>query len=157
MCDKKMKKIYLLIMLFVFLVGCGNTDIENLYGEYYFEEVSYLSFFSSSTSEYLETKMERTKYIVEENLFKIELLDNISEISNPNYVGEEIPSDSEILADIGNILGNDIEYQYSIYSKNGDKTYLRLYVSSDSIWIASYADNTADRSEIIMYIYKLSR
>jgi len=41
-------------------------------------------------------------------------------------------------------------------AKNG-LTKWRSYVSSDCLWIGTYVDNTADGSEIIMDIYKLSK
>ena len=33
----------------------------------------------------------------------------------------------------------------------------RLYVSSDCLWIGKYNDNTKNGSEVIMYIYRLSK
>ena len=139
------------------IVGCSNKDKQNFYGAYAFEKVSYLSGLSSSTVDYVDEKMAGTEYAIKADLFKIESADNTVEISSPNYVREEIPNDFSILSDVRGFIGNEAECQYTICKKDGSKTHLRLYVSSDSLWIASYADNTADGSEIIMYIYKLSR
>jgi len=100
--------------------------------------------------------MAGTTYIIEENLFKIESADSIVEISSPNYVKEEIQGNLSALYDKDTIDGNKVEYQYTIYDKEGNKTNLRLYVSSDYLWVAFYVDNTANGSEIIMYIYKLT-
>jgi len=139
------------------MVGCRINGKPDLFGEYDFKEVDYLSLLSSSSVDFLENEMEGTKFLVEENLFKIELDDNIFEIIEPNYIKEDIPSNPGAMLDIRKILDGEAEYQYTIYSKEGEKTYKRLYTSQDSIWLASYVDNTADGSEIFLYVYQLSR
>jgi hypothetical protein len=145
----------------VILFGCaGSTEnpisnesgIAALYGTYTFKEVSYLSGLSSSTVEHKNKQMTGTKYTIETDLFKIESKENTYEIKSPKYVKEEIPDDTKIFSDIRSFIGDDVECQYSIYP-----SHWRLYVSPDCLWIASYADNTADGSEIIMQIYKLSK
>jgi hypothetical protein len=98
---------------------------------YKFEKVSYLSPLSSSTIDYINERMVGTKYIIEADLFKIESADNIVEISSPNYVKEEIQSDLSTLYDVHSLDGNEVECQYTICNKEGNKTNWRLYVSSD--------------------------
>lgn len=152
-----MKRVYVIItclMLLVGLVGCGNNDKQDFYGRYTFEAVSYLSPLSSSTIGYLNKQMEGTIYTIKADLFKVES-NNIHksvEISSPNYIKEEIPNNASKLSDIRSFIGKDVKYQYTI-----GMSHKRLYVSSDCLWIASYADNTADGSEIIMDLYKLSK
>jgi hypothetical protein len=155
-----MKKIFVLILgiiLFGCLSCCSNSDKQNFYGTYTFNEVSYLSGLSSSSISYLNEKMAGTKYTIKANIFKIESKDNTTEISSPKYVKEEIPSNVTPLSDVHVFIGNDVKCQYSIRDKDGNKTKWRLYVSTDCLWIASYVDNTANGSEIIMEIFKLSK
>ena len=134
------------LILLVSLVGYSKEDKQNFYGIYTFEKVEYLSPLSSSTVDYVEEQMAGAEYTIEADLFKIESNNkyNRVEISSPNYVREKIPNRS--------IISNKVESQYNI-----DTTHRRLYVSSDSLWIASYVDNTADGLGIIMDIYKLSK
>lgn len=134
------------LILLISLVGYSKEDKQNFYGIYTFEKVEYLSPLSSSTVDYVEEQMAGAEYTIEADLFKIESNNkyNRVEISSPNYVREKIPNRS--------IISNKVESQYNI-----DTTHRRLYVSSDSLWIASYVDNTADGLGIIMDIYKLSK
>lgn len=155
-----MRKILMLIlglMLLVFLSGCSSGGEQNIYGVYTFEEVSYLSPLSSATKDYVNRQMEETKYTIKEALFKIESTDYTVEFSSPKYAKEEISNESSVLADVYTFIGSDVDHQYTIYDKDGNKTNRRLYVSSDFLWIGTYVDNTADGSEIIMDIYRLSK
>lgn len=155
-----MKKAFVLI-LGIILFGClscrSSSDKQNFYGTYTFNEVSYLSSLSSSSISYLSENMAETEYTIKANIFKIKSKDNTTEISSPKYVKEEIPSNVTPLSDVRAFIGNDVKCQYSIYDKDGNKTKWRLYASTDCLWIASYIDNTANGSETIMYIFKLSK
>lgn len=153
-----MKRVFILIagLILLFCLSCNrNSDKQDFYGTYTFDKVSYLSPLSSSTIDYMNEQMAGTKYTIEADLFKIQTSDNTVEISSPNYVKEEIQNDLYALYDVHASIGDEVKYQYTIYKKDGNKTNWRLYVSSDNMWIASYVDNTANGSEIIMYIYKL--
>ncbi|MFA6941759.1 MAG: hypothetical protein WCQ54_12415 [Clostridiaceae bacterium] len=155
-----MKRIFIIITGLISLIClccCSNSNKQNYHGTYTFKEVSYLSPLSSSTIDYTNEHMAGTKYIIETDLFKIESTDSTVEISSPNYVKEEITKKSAFLSDIHSIIGNEALYQYTIYNKDGNKTHWRLYVSSDCIWAATYADNTINGSEVIMRIDKLSK
>lgn len=144
-------------MALVFFVGCGNKDKHGFYGTYTFKEVTYLSPLSSATIDYLNKSMAETKYIIEKDSFKIESGNDTFEISSPNYVKEDVQVDESPLFDGRILQENEIKYQYNIKNKDGSKTNWRLYASSNYLWIASYVDNTANGSEIIMSIYKLSK
>ena len=155
-----MRRIWMLIVglvILVFLSACSSGVEQDIYGAYTFDEVSYLSPLSSATKDYVNSQMEETKYTIKEDLFKIESKDYTVEFSSPKYVKEEISNESSILSDVHTFIGSDVDYQYTIYDKDGNKTKRRLYVSSDCLWIGTYVDNTADGSEIIMDIYKLSK
>ncbi|HYF81867.1 MAG TPA: hypothetical protein VEB00_02405 [Clostridia bacterium] len=155
-----MRRVFIIIagLILLFCLSCSrNSDKRDFYGTYTFEEVSYLSLLSSSTINYMSERMAGTKYTIEADLFKIETSDNTVEISSPNYVKEEIKNDLSTLSDVYTSISDDVKYQYTIYKKDGNKTNWRLYVSSDNVWIGSYVDNTANGTEIIMYIYKLLR
>ena len=155
-----MKRVLILtvgLALLVFLVACSSESEKNFYDVYTFDEVSYLSPLSSSTKDYVNSQMEEAKYTIKEDLFKVESTDYTVEFSSPKYVKEEISKETSLLSDVYTFIGSDVEYQYSIYDKDENKTKWRLYVSSDNLWIATYNDNTVNGSEVIMYIYKLSK
>lgn len=155
-----MKRVFILIVGLISLVClscCSISDKQDFYGTYTFEKVSYLSPLSSCTIDYVNELMAGTKYTIEADLFKIESEGNTVQISSPNYVKEKIQSDLSALYDIHTLDVNEVEYQYTVCNKDGDKTNWRLYAFSDYLWIASYVDNTANGSEIIMSIYKLSK
>ncbi|CAK7029576.1 hypothetical protein [Tissierella sp.] len=102
--------------------------------------------------------MEDTKYTIQADLFKIQSTDYTVEFNSPKYVKEKIQNNTSVLSyDIDTLIGSDVDYQYTIYDKDGNKAKWRLYVSSDCLWIGTYVDNTANGSEIIMDIYKLSK
>lgn len=155
-----MKRVFIIIAGLISLVClscCSNSNKQDFYGTYTFKEVSYLSGLSSSSIGYINEQMAGAKYTIEADLFKIESSENTFEISSPNYVKEEIQSDSSPLSDVHTLIGNQVKYQYTIYNKDKNKTNWRLYVSSDCLWAATYIDNTANGSEVIMKIYKLSK
>jgi len=152
-----MKRILILsLILLVFISACSSENNDDFFGDYVFEEVSYLSPLLSSTKDFVSNQMEGTKFLIREDLFKIESKDYIEEYSSPKYVKEEISEDSSLLSDVYNLIASDLDYQYTILDKNENKTYWRLYVSSNNLWIAKYNDRTKNGSEIIMYVYKLS-
>ncbi|MDR7855372.1 hypothetical protein [Tissierella sp.] len=155
-----MKRVLMLtvgLVLLVFLVVCSSESEKNIYDVYTFDEVSYLSPLSSSTKDYVNSQMEETIYAIKEDLFKIESTEYTVEFTSPKYVKEEISKESSLLSDVYTFIGSDVDYQYSIYDNDGNKSKWRLYVSSDSLWIATYNDSTANGSEVIMYIYRLSK
>ena len=155
-----MKSLHILLaglISLICLAGCSNNDKQGFCGTYTFEKVSYLSPLSSSSINYINEHMAGTEYKIEAKLFKIKSAENPVEISSPSYVEDDIPNKFTVLSDIHSFIGNKVKNQYTILNKDGSIAHLRLYTSSDCLWIASYADNTADGSEIIMYIYKLSK
>lgn len=119
--------------------------------------MSYLSPLSSNTIDNINEHMAGTEYTIKAELFKIKSAENTLEISSPSYVKESFPDNFNKLSDIPSFIRNEVKNQYTILNKDGSKTHLRLYTSSDCLWIASYSDNTVDGSETIMYIYKLSK
>jgi len=154
-----MKRILILMTSLILLVlaGCSSKSEQGIFGEYTFEEVSFLSPLSSSTKDSINNQMKGSKYIINEDLFKIESEGYTVEYSSPKYVKEKISDESTMLSDIKTFIGNDVDYQYTIYDKYENKTMWRLYVSSNDIWIGKYNDHTKNGSEIIMYIYKLTK
>lgn len=153
-----MKKILMLIIGLVLLlsISCSNNgDKESFYNTYTFEEVSYLSLLSSSTIDYMNEQMAGTKYTIEADLFKIETSDKTVEIDSPSYIKEEIEDSILTPSDVYSAMGDDVKHQYTIYKKDGSKTYWRLYVSSGNVWVGSYVDNTANGSE--KYVVELLR
>lgn len=155
-----MKRIILIItglISLIFLSCSSNLDKRDFFGTYTFEEVAFLSPLSSYSIDHLNEGMKGTKYIISADLFKIESSKDTTIINSPGYVKEEIPKESFSLSDVRTFIGDKVKYQYNIYDKNRNKTNWRLYEASDGLWVASYVDNTANGTEIIMSIYKLSK
>ena len=117
--------------------------------------MSYLSPLSSLTINAKNTQMIGTKYTINASIFEIESANDTFTVLSPRYVKEAVPKDLTIFADVRSFIDKDDQYQYNIYQENASKTHLRLYLYDDAILIASYADNTADGSEIIMSICKI--
>ena len=157
-----MKRVALLIVVFVsiifliFLCYNGSADIQDFYGTYTFDELIYLTAFSSSTVDYKNKTMADTKYTIEADLFKIENKDFNVEISNPSYVKEDLQFDLSPLFNEHTIQDNGFNYQYDVKDKNGNKTMWKLYVSPKCIFVASY-HNSAYGSDVIWEIAKLSK
>lgn len=160
-----MKRVVLLIVGFVsiiflifliFLSYNGNGDKQDFYGTYTFDELIYLTAFSSSLMDSVNESRAGTKYTIETDMFKIESKDFNVEISSPSYVKEDVQPVSSPLFD-GHILqDNGVKYQYDIKDKDGNKTKWKLYVSPEYLFVASY-HNSAYGSEVIWEIAKLSK
>ncbi len=154
---RQYKSLLIIIIISSFLVGCSDTGIDEIYGEYRFKETSYLSPLSSSSIDSENMQMEGVEYIIKAGLFRISHTSDPYELIEPVYVKEKIPDDFFLFSDVRSFIGKDVECQYTILMKYGYPTHKRIYVSSDRLWIALFADNTADGSEIIMNIYELTK
>lgn len=147
---------FFLIIFLIFLSCNGNADKQDFYGTYTFDELIYLTAFSSSLIDSVNELRAGTKYIIEKDLFKIESKDINVEISSPGYVKEEVQPVSSPLFDGDILQDNGVKYQYDIKDKDGNKTKWRLYVSHECLFVASY-HNSAYGLEIIWEIAKLSK
>ena len=125
-----MKKLLFVVaglLLIVGLTSCTNYT-RNFYGTYTFDKVSYLSPVSSATVDYLEEKMAGTRYTIKKDSFLIEFVAE-SEIESPSYIyigsptyaKEELPELDEMV-DAACVIGNEIEYQYTIYREDGSSS-----------------------------------
>lgn len=141
---KRVLIIIISIISLVYLFGCSNGDEQNIYGTHTFEKVKYLSPLSSSTIDYVNSQMEETKYTIKEDIFKIESTEYTVEISSPKYVKEEIPKDATLFSDMDTLISDEVDYQYTIYDNEGNRTKWRIYTSSDCLYIGTYIENTAD-------------
>lgn len=158
-----MKRILLLITAFasiifiIFLFCNGNADKQNFHGTYTFDELVYLTGLSSSTVDYANKTRADTKYTIEAELFKIESNYINIEVSNPDYVNEDVQFDSFLLLFNEHIIQDyGFKYQYDIKDKDGNKINWKLYISPEHLFIASY-HNSPNGSEIIWEIAKLSK
>ncbi len=135
----------------------GGTEIDI----FEFEELLYLSPLSSSTFDYAENKMKGTKYIISNELFEIDYPDEDDyKIRNPKYTEEKMTDDMIRAFEKSTMTRVSIseykeKYRYTIYTEENIKTNFYLYALDGQLWLSSYADNTADKSEITMYIWKL--
>ena len=158
-----MKKIILLtiIVLTTFsYIGCSNNRDLGISGEFQFEKVVYLSPLSSSTIDYEEKQMEGTIYKINRDNFEIVSSVNQYKISDPIY--EKIKMDNVLVQTFNYAVFNSVDiskykekYQYIIYTSENQKANFYLYSMDDELWIAAYADNTANKTDIIMNIYKI--
>lgn len=153
-----MKKILLfsVLSLFIMMVGCSNDGKDNIYGEYIFEEVSYLSPISSSLKESLNERMKNSTYTIQEDLYKVQSSEVNIEVISPKYVQEKIDADSLALFDTNFFRMNNIQSQYSIYDQDGNRTNSMLFVSPNDIWIATNTSVAPNGQLMIFYIFNLS-
>ncbi len=157
-----MKRVVLLIVglvsiiFLIFLSYNGRSDKQDFYGTYTFDELVYLTEFSSSLLDSVNESRAGTKYTIETDLFKIESKDLNVEISSPSYVKEDVQPVSSPLFDGDILQDNRVKYQYGIKDKDGNKTTWRLYVSPECLFVASY-HNSAYGTEVIWEIAKLSK
>jgi len=162
-----MKKIILLALMLVLgnsLLGCSKDSDIAISGKYEFDEVMYLSPLSSSSKDYINKKNQGTVYTINKDSFEIVSSENDYEISNLIYKRKKMDddlvqsfNDSVWVSGWGTVSISEYKekYQYSIYNEENEKINLYLYSMDGELWIASYTDNTANNSEIIMSIYKL--
>jgi len=154
-----MKKILLCSVLsfFIILVGCSSEQKNNIYGEYIFEEVSYLSLLSSSSKDGIKEMMKDSTYNIQEDLYKVQSSELNIEVVSPKYVKEEIDPDSFALFDSDYFRLSNIKSQYSIYDQDGNKTSSILFVSSNDMWITTNAHVAPNGQLVIFSIIKLSK
>ena len=151
---RKLFAIAVALLAALSLASCANR--QGFFGTYTFSEVSYLSPVSSATADYMNEKMAGTKYTIKSDVFMVEFDDATVQIVSPTYRKEQIPTVYDPLADASCVIGNEIEHQYTIYDADGKNTHWRIYESPTELWISSFVDNTADGSEIILNIFKIS-
>jgi len=153
-----MKKILLfsVLSLFIVMVGCNSNGKNDIYGEYTFEEVSYLSPISSMLKDTLKENMKDGKYIIQKDLYKVQSSELNIEIVSPKYVKEEIDMDSLIIFETDFFRMNNIKSRYYIYDKDGNKTNSVLFVSPNDLWISTRTNLTPDGQLIVFNMIKLS-
>ena len=83
------------------------------------------------------------------------------EVTNPIYVKSELTE--KMAADFeestfGKISVADysVKHRYKIMTEDNQSTNYCFYVMDSELWLATYADNTADGSEITMALWKLN-
>lgn len=148
-----MKKLVILSILLISLTGC-KSEFKDLYGNYVFDEVTYLSPLSSSTKDYVKETMSGTKYIINEDLFKVESSDYTIEILSPQYIEDDDPYESPLLFGLDDFF-KKTENRYVVVDSDDNETDWRIFTSSDSIWISSRVNNAPNGSLIVFEIYKL--
>lgn len=135
----------------------GATEID----VFEFDELLYLSPLSSSTFDYAENRMKGTKCIITNELFELDYINEDDyKILNPKYTEEKMTGDmirAFEKSTMSQVLISEYKekYRYTIYDEENRKTNFYLYAMDGQLWLSSYADNTADKSEITMYLWKL--
>ncbi len=130
---------------------------------YEFDGLLYLSPLSSSTFDYAESRMLGTRFTIGEERFEINYPEQDRYIiEQPTYTRETMTEDM-ILAFEKSTFDKVLisEYKeierYSISTRDHLKTNFYLYALDDQFWLSTYADNTADKSEITLSIWKLKQ
>lgn len=154
-----MKKALLLsvLSLLIMTVGCSGDGKDNIYGEYIFKEVSYLSPISSSLIDSFTERRKDTTYIIHEDLFKVQSSEVNIEIVSPKYVKENIDLDALALVDTDFFRINHIKSQYFIFDQKGNKTSSILFASSSDLWIATNTTVAPNGQLVIFDLIKLSK
>lgn len=159
----KRKILFIIVTLLATLIlGCNNTKRGEIYGKYKFNDVIYLSSLSSSSIDYIKDNMLKAEYNIEKDNFKIISNEVNYEISKPIYKKKKMNEDmekafSESVLNAVSIKSYKDKYQYTILNSENVKTNFYIYSLDDEVWIGYYVDNTADNSDILMYIYKLEK
>lgn len=154
-----MKKIFLfsVLSLLIITVGCSSDGKDNIFGEYVFKEVSYLSPISSSLIDNFAERRKDTIYIIHEDLFKVESSELNIEVVSPKYVKENINLNALALFDTDFFRTNHIKSQYSILDQNGNKTRSLLFASSTELWIATNTSVAPNGQLVIFDLIKLAK
>jgi hypothetical protein len=130
---------------------------------YRFETLLYLSPLSSATLDYAESRMKDAQCIIGTDQFSIDNPNenNYYKIADPIYVKSEFTE--QMAADFVKSTFQKIsienykeKYRYNIFTGDNKNTNYSFYLMDDELWLASYVDNTADGSEIIMTLWKLN-
>lgn len=154
-----MKKILLfsVLSLFMMMIGCSSDGKDNIYGEYNFKEVSYLSPISSSLIGSFTERRKDTKYIIREDLFKVQSSEVNLEVVSPKYVKEKITLNAFALVDTDFFRMNHIKSQYFIFDQKGNKISSILFASPNDLWIATSTHVAPNGQLVIFDIIKLSK
>ncbi|HWT26675.1 MAG TPA: hypothetical protein VN131_01935 [Mobilitalea sp.] len=152
--------IIVLIVMVGFLTGCDKDNIKSIAGEYIYDGIVYMSALSSSSYGYLNARMQGTVYIINEKQFKNDAVDITQPIYKKVKIGDSLVNklkDSTFgYLSLGSLSVYKDKYQYLIYD-NDEKLMYYIYSMDDEVWVASYIDNTVDKSDVIMYIYRLKK
>jgi hypothetical protein len=130
-------------------------------GTYGFDRLIYLSPLSSWTFDYAENRMKGVMFTIDTGLFQIDYPEGDDyTVKQPAYHAEKMTDDmvrafEESTMNQVSISDYKEKYRYTIYTGDNQKTGFRFYVLDNELWLASYADNTADGSEITKDIWKL--
>lgn len=132
-------------------------------GVYEFDGLLYLSPLSSSTFDYAESRMQRTRFTISEEIFEINYPEEDRyRIEQPTYTRETMTEDMILAFEkstFDKVLISEHKKidRFAISTQDHIKTNFYLYALDDQLWLSSYADNTADKSEITMSVWKLKR
>lgn len=131
-------------------------------GKYFgFDGLLYLSHLSSSTFDYAESRMEGANFIIGGDRFEIDYTGQEDyEITQPVYVRKKMAGDMIMAFEKSTMNTVSVseykgKHRFDIFTEENQKTNFCLYAMDKQLWLASYANNTADGSEITMYIWKL--
>lgn len=149
-----------LLLAIVFSLSACKTDkatLQDRYGEYGFSDLVAVSALSSMSADGMRLQKQDAACTLKSDLFELKLPFRTIRIERPVYEPAVLPADDTIL-----VLINSEEIQtviksfdaaYYVINDEGDKIGFKIYLSSrhpDKIWIADFADNTADHSDIIV-------
>jgi Antirepressor regulating drug resistance, predicted signal transduction N-terminal membrane component len=130
-------------------------------GTYRFDCLAYLSQLSSSSFDYAENAMKGALFIIGTDRFEIDYPDKDDYVlKNPVYKMTQMTDDmvrsfEKSTMNQVSISKYKVKYRYDIYTNDNKKTNFSFYLMDHELWLVSYSDNTADGSEVTMFIWKL--
>lgn len=115
-----MKKLLVCTILFTIIfhiTGCSTNLNDNFYGDYTFNEVMYLSPLSSATKDSINDRMDKTRYTIKAESFKVEGSEYTFEISSPKYIEDDEKYDSPLLFGLDDFL-DGVDHKYIVLDEN---------------------------------------
>ena len=152
---------FLIGILLLFTVISGFADNgSDVYGNYEYQDLIFLSLLSSSTWDYHQEQMQHTRVTIECDLFSV--ADGSFRIVNPTYEKHEMDraqmdAFKRALWMTDESVPISPDFRYVVLDADGNKAGYYLYASGSSLWVAKYVDNTNDNQDVITYIYSLEK
>ena len=152
---------FLISVLLIFTTLSGVADGgSDIYGNYEYQNLFFLSLLSSSTWDYHQEQMQHTRVTIECDLFSV--ADGNFRVIDPVYEKQEMdPSQMDAFKRAIWTTDDNVpifpDFRYMVLDAIGNKVGYYLYTSGNTLWIAKYVDNTNQNQDVITYIYSLEK
>lgn len=150
----------LAVLLLTFLFGCAKP--QQIYGTYTFDKLVFVSPLVSLTPEIIEAEMSDVRFTFQKNLFEIDSPDKNFRIQDPVYKVEKMDgalTESFEKAAFGMLPIENMrdKIRYTVFDGNKEETGFYVFLMDTEVWLASYTDNTADDSDVFLYVYQIKK